>query len=225
LNLEFATLRAPRDGFMSNSQVKSGSLITAQQTLLTTLYSSDPMWVYFSISQDKLSSLQKLLKSPPGEGPDQSPPFHIRLADGKDYTLTGKLNFVDATIDPKSGTLQLRISVPNPDRILRPNLFVRVIVAAFENPSAIRIPQQAVQELQGLKSVFVVAADGKAESRQIVATYRVGNDWVVDSGLKPGERVVTEGVGKIRPGNPVKPVPAANAAGESGAAGSPAGAK
>ncbi len=101
LNLEFATLRAPRDGFMSNSQVKSGSLITAQQTLLTTLYSSDPMWVYFSISEDKLSGLQKLLKNPSGEGPDLSPPFHIRLADGKDYTLTGKLNFVDATIDPE----------------------------------------------------------------------------------------------------------------------------
>jgi membrane fusion protein (multidrug efflux system) len=225
LNLEFATLRAPRDGFMSNSQVKAGSLITAQQTLLTTLYSSDPMWVYFSISEDKLSALQKLLKNPPGEGPDISPPFHIRLADGKDYTLTGKLNFVDATIDPKSGTLQLRISVPNPDRILRPNLFVRVIVASFENPSAIRIPQQAVQELQGLKSVYVVGADNKAESRPIVASYRVGNDWVVDSGLAPGDRVVTEGVGKLHPGAPVKPVMAASVASESGAAPSPAVAK
>jgi membrane fusion protein (multidrug efflux system) len=210
---------------MSNSQVKSGSLITAQQTLLTTLYSSDPMWVYFSISEDKLSGLQKLLKSPPGEGADLSPPFHIRLADGKDYTLPGKLNFVDATIDPKSGTLQMRISVPNPDRVLRPNLFVRVIVAAFENPSAIRIPQQAVQELQGLKSVYVVGADDKAEPRQIVASYRVGNDWVVDSGLTSGDRVVTEGVGKLRPGVPVKPVTAASVASESGAAPSPAVAK
>jgi membrane fusion protein, multidrug efflux system len=218
LNLEFATLRAPRDGFMSNSLVKPGSLITAQQTLLTTLYSSDPMWVYFSISEDKLSSLQKLLKSPPGEGSDAGPAFHIRLADGKDYNLTGKLNFVDATIDPKSGTLQLRVSVPNPDRSLRPGLFVRVIVAAFENPNAIRIPQQAVSELQGLKSVYVVSADEKAEQRQIVATYRVGNDWVVDSGLKPGDRVVTEGIGKLKPGAPVKPVMTAGVAGESGAA-------
>jgi membrane fusion protein (multidrug efflux system) len=222
LNLEFATLRAPRDGFMSNSQVKAGSLITAQQTLLTTLYSSDPMWVYFSISEDKLSSLQKVLKNPSGEGPDLAPPFHIRLADGKDYTLTGKLNFVDATIDPKSGTLQMRISVPNPDRILRPNLFVRVIVASFENPNAIRIPQQAVSELQGLKSVYVVGADDKAEPRPIVASYRVGNDWVVDSGLKPGDRVVTEGIGKLRPGAPVKPVMTASVASESGAAPSPA---
>src|SRR6266702_3795748 len=206
LNLEFATIRASRDGFMSSSQVKPGSLITAQQTLLTTLYSSDPMWVNFSLSEDRFLELQKTLKRPPGERTDLAPPFHIRLADGSDYTFTGKLNFIDATIDQKSGTLQVRVSVPNPDRALRPGLFVRVIVAAFENPSAIRVPQQAVQELQGLKSVYVVAAGDKAEPRQIVAGYRVGNDWVVSSGLAPGDRVVVEGLGKLRPGAPVKPV-------------------
>jgi membrane fusion protein (multidrug efflux system) len=206
LNLEFATLRASREGFMSSSLVKPGSLITAQQTLLTTLYSSDPMWVNFSISEDKLLELQKTLKHPPGERPETAPPFHLRLADGTDYALPGKLNFVDASIDPKSGTLQVRISVPNPDRVLRPNLFVRVIVAAFENPNAIRIPQQAVQELQGLKSVYVVTAENKAESRPIAATYRVGNDWVVASGLNAGDRIVVEGVGKLKPGASVKPV-------------------
>ena len=206
LNLEFATLRASRDGFMSSSLVKSGSLITAQQTLLTTLYSSDPMWVNFSISEDRFLELQKTLKRPPGERTDLAPPFHIRLADGTEYALPGKLNFIDATIDQKSGTLQVRISVPNPDRALRPGLFVRVIVAAFENPNAIRIPQQAVQELQGLKSVYVVTAEDKAESRQIAASYRLGNDWVVDSGLKAGDRIVVEGVGKLKAGAPVKPI-------------------
>jgi membrane fusion protein (multidrug efflux system) len=206
LNLEFATIRASRDGFMSSSQVKSGSLITAQQTLLTTLYSSDPMWVNFSLSEDRLLELQKTLKHPPGDSPDTAPPFHIRLADGTDYALTGKLNFVDATLDQKSGTLQVRISVPNPNRVLRPGLFVRVIVAAFENPSAIRIPQQAVQELQGLKTVYVVGAEDKADARQIVANYRLGNDWVVDSGLTSGDRVVVEGIAKIKPGAPVKAV-------------------
>jgi membrane fusion protein (multidrug efflux system) len=206
LNLEFATIRAARNGFMSSSQVKPGSLINAQQTLLTTLYSSDPMWVVFSISEDRLLELQKKLKRAPGERLDTAPPFHIRLADGSDYTLPGRLDFVDAAIDQKSGTLQVRISVPNPDRFLRPNLFVRVIVAAFENPNAIRVPQQAVQELQGLKSVYLVAAGDKVEPRQIVAGYRIGNDWVVDSGLAPGDRVVVEGIGKLRPGGQVKPV-------------------
>src|SRR6185369_3276032 len=143
LNLEFATLRAPRDGVMSSSQVKSGALITAQQTLLTTLYSSDPMWVNFTVSEDRLLELQRKFKHPPGEEPDLAPPFHIRLPDGTDYSLAGKLNFVDA----------------------------------FENPSAIRVPQQAVQELQGLKSVYVVTDGDKAEPRQIVANYRLGSDW------------------------------------------------
>src|SRR5437762_5630188 len=222
LNLEFATLRAPRDGFMSSSQVKPGSLITAQQTLLTTLYSNDPMWVNFSISEDRFLELQKTLKHPPGDRPDTAPPFHIRLADGTDYALTGRLNFIDATIDQKSGTLQVRVSVPNPDRVLRPGLFVRVIVAAFENPSALRVPQQAVQELQGLKSVFVVGAGDKAEPRQIVASYRLGNDWVVDSGLNSGDRVVIEGVAKVRPGAPVKPVAAVSVARDATQASQPA---
>jgi len=214
LNLEFATILAPGNGFMSSSLVKPGALITAQQTLLTTLYSSDPMWVYFSVSEDKLLELQKRLKRPPGERPDLAPPFHIRLADGTDYKLTGKLNFVDAAIDQKSGTLQVRVSVPNPERILRPGLFVRVTVAAFDNPNAIRIPQKAVTELQGLKSVYVVGTGDKVESRQIVASTRVGNDWVVDSGLAAGDRVVVEGIGKLRSGAQVRPVlaaPASNA--------------
>ena len=205
LNLEFATLRAPRDGTMSMSLVKPGALITAQQTLLTTLYSSDPMWVNFSISEDRLLELQRQLNRALGDG-TETRPFHIRLADGTDWKLPGKLNFIDATIDPKSGTLQVRISVPNPDRLLRPGLFVRVSVAAFDSPNAIRVPQQAVQELQGLKTVYVVGPDDKVESRQIVANYRQDNDWVVASGLKVGERVVVEGVGKIRAGASVKPV-------------------
>jgi len=85
-------------------------------------------------------------------------------------------------------------------------LFVRVIVPALDSPEAIRIPQQAVQELQGTKSVYVVAAGDKVESRQIVTSHRLDNDWVVASGLAAGDRVVVEGIGKIRPGAPVRPV-------------------
>jgi membrane fusion protein, multidrug efflux system len=203
LNLEFATLRASREGFMSSSQVKPGALITAQQTLLNTLYSSDPMWVNFTISEDRLLQVQKALARA-----DRSTPFRIRLGDGTDYKLAGRLDFVDSAIDQKSGTLQVRVSVPNPDRLLRPGQFVRVIVAAFDSPNAIRVPQQAVQELQGTKSVYVVGAGDKAEARQIVASQRIGTDWVVASGLAAGDRVVVEGTGKLRPGVPVKPVAA-----------------
>jgi membrane fusion protein, multidrug efflux system len=209
INLGFTTIRAGRDGVMSSSQVKPGALVTAQQTLLATLYSVDPMWAVFSISEDRLLEVQKRLKRPPGERPDQAPPFRIRLADGSDYPLPGKLNFVDAALDQKSGTLQVRISLPNPDRLLRPGLFVRVIVPAFENPSAIRVPQKAIQELQGQKSVYVVTDGDKAEERPIVASHQIDNDWVVDSGLKTGERIIVDGIGKVRPGAQVRTVPVA----------------
>ena len=204
LNLEFATIRAPRDGFMSSSQLKPGALITAQQTLLSTLYSSDPMWVYFTLSEDRLLELQKSSRTP-----DKSTPFRIRLADGSDYKMTGRLDFVDAALDQRSGTLQVRVTVPNPERILRPGLFVRVSVPVLDAAQAICVPQQAVQELQGTKSVFVVGADGKAEARAIVAHHRLGNEWVVASGLAAGERVVVEGTSKIRGGAPVKALLAA----------------
>jgi len=205
LNLEYTTLRAPRDGFISSSQVKPGSMITAQQTLLTTLYSSDPMWVSFTLSEYQFLDLQKRLKHPPDERSGDAPPFRLRLADGTEYPLLGALDFIDSAIDQKSGTLQARISVRNPERLLRPGMFARVIVPGFESRSAIRIPQGAVQELQGLKSVYVVAAGDKVESRQIAANHRVGNDWVVDRGLSPGERVVVEGASKLKPGIPVQP--------------------
>jgi len=153
--------------------------------------------------------LQKRLKHPPGERPDQAPPFRIRLADGSDYALPGRLNFVDSALDQKSGTLQVRISLPNPDRLLRPGLFVRVIVPAFETPNAIRIPAKAIQELQGQKSVYVVSAADKVEERPIVASHQVDSDWVVDSGLTAGERIIVDGIGKVRPGAQVRPVLAA----------------
>ena len=151
------------------------------------------------------------------EGLDQSTTlrqyvnFKKVLADATEYPLPGRLDFVDAAIDQKSGTWQARISVPNPERLLRPGLFVRVIVPAFESASAIRIPQAAVQELQDLKSVYVVAGDNKVESRQIVANTRVSNEWVVDSGLHAGDRVVVEGMAKLRPGMLVQPMIVASA--------------
>jgi len=124
--------------------------------------------------------------------------------------MTGRLDFVDSALDQKSGTLQARIAVPNPDRILRPGLFVRVSVPVLDASDAISIPQQAVQELQGTKSVFVVGTDGKVEARQIEARRRQGNDWIVVSGLSAGERVVVEGTGKVRAGASVKPVAVAS---------------
>jgi len=223
LNLGYTTVRAPRDGNMSKALIKPGGLVNASTTLLTTLYSVDPIYVNFTVSEPKLLELQRVFKLSPGDDRSNSPPFRLRLVDGSEYKFPGKLNFADAAIDTKSGTLSLRLSVPNPDRQLRPGQFVRVVMPAAQNLAAILLPQAAVQEIQGKRSVFVVAADNTAEYREIGARTRQGSDWVVESGIKAGERVIVEGVGKVRPGAPVKPVPAGSGAAAPAGPAGPAG--
>jgi membrane fusion protein (multidrug efflux system) len=206
LNLDYATIRAPRDGVISKALIKPGGLVNASTTLLTTLYSVDPIYVNFTVSEQKLMDMQRQLKRNPGEDRGRLPPFRLRLADGTEYKSIGTLNFVDAAVDPKSGTLQVRVQVPNPDRSLRAGQLVRVVFPSLQPLNAIRIPQQAVQELQGKRSVFVVDAEGKAQLREVTANTRLGNDWVVEGGVNPGEMVIVEGMQKARPGAPVKPV-------------------
>ncbi len=220
LNLDYATIRASRDGVISKALIKPGGLVNASTTLLTTLYSIDPIYVNFTVSEQRLLDLQKRLAGGLDAQKGKSLPYRLKLVDGSDYKFSGRLNFVDAAVDPKSGTLQVRLSVPNPNQSLRSGQFMRVVVPALENPDAIRVPQQAVQEMQGKRSVFVVDGDNKVAFREIVANTRLDNDWVVEGGLKPGEMVIVEGTNKVRPGMPVKPV-AANAG--SDGKGAPAG--
>jgi len=225
LNLEYTTIRAPRDGRISKALIKPGGLVNAATTLLTTLYTSDPMYVNFTISELRLAEMRQALSGSAESGADKAPRFRLKLADGSEYKFPGKLNFVDAAIDPKIGTLQVRLSVPNPDGLLRPGQFVRVVAATSQAPIAIRVPQGAVQELQDRRSVFVVDADNKVEHREIMAKARLDNDWVVEGGLKPGELVIVQGINKVRPGMAVKPLIAAPAAaGADGKAGGPGGA-
>lgn len=202
INLGYTEIHAPNDGYMSESRINPGALVTAQQTLLNTLYSSDPMFVYFTVSEQRMLELQRELRA------GAPPKARIVLADGSQYPQPGSLDFVDAAVDQKTGTLQLRVAIPNPDRALRPNMFVRVVLPALTQASGIRIPQQAVTELQGTKTVYVVGEDGKAQSRQISADLRSGNDWVVQKGLNPGELVIVEGVQKVQmqPNAAVKPI-------------------
>ncbi len=221
LNLEYTTIRASRDGVISKALIKPGGLVNASTTLLTTLYSVNPIYVNFSVSELKLLELQRELNRNPNDDKAKLPPFKLRLADGSEYKLSGKINFVDTAVDPKTGTLQVRVQVPNPDRLLRAGQLVRVIMPSLVEKQAIRIPQQAVQELQGKRSVLVVDAENKVQYREIVAVSRSGNDWIVEGGLQPGELVIVEGTGKARPGAAVKAsvVDAPAKAGDAGKAG------
>jgi membrane fusion protein (multidrug efflux system) len=206
LNLGYTQITAPRDGVVSKALVKPGALVTVAQTLLTTLYSSNPIHVDFVLGEQRMLELTRRTRDKTG-GQDE---FRLRLVDGSDYAYAGRLDFVDAAVDPKNDTLQVRIVVANPDGLLRPGQYVRVLVPSASRPNAVLIPQKAVQELQGLKTVFVIGDDNKASVRQITATQRLGNDWVLDSGLKAGEIVVVDGLQKVSPGATVKPVFAAD---------------
>jgi membrane fusion protein (multidrug efflux system) len=202
LNLGYTQITAPRDGVISKALVKPGSLVMVAQTLLTTVYSASPIYVNFALGEQRAL---ELTRRPRGKSDDQDA-FRLHLVDGSDYPHPGRLDFVDAAIDPKNDTLQMRIVVPNPEGILRPGQYVRVAVPSAARPDAILIPEKAVQELQGLKTVYVIGADNKASVRQIKATQRLGTDWVLDSGLQAGEIVVVDGLQKVTPGATVKPV-------------------
>lgn len=205
LNLDYTTIRAPRDGVIGKALIKPGGLVNASSTLLTTLYSVDPIYVSFTISEQKLNELQKRYDISVADS--KTPDIRIKLIDGSDYKHSGKLNFLSPAVDPRNGTLPVRLIVPNPDGALRDGQFVRAVVPAQENPNAILVPQKAVQELQGKRSVFVIGPDNKAIYRDITANARVGPNWVVEKGVQPGEMIVVEGIGKIKPGAVVKPVP------------------
>ena len=203
LNLDYTTIRAPRDGLISRAMIKPGGLVNASTTLLTTLYSVDPIYVGFTVSEQKLAELQRQYLSKTNAA---TPGIRIKLADGSDYRHTGTLDFIDAAVDPRNGTLPVRLVLPNPDGELRSGQFVRALVPARHNPDTIMIPQKAVQELQGKRSVFVVDPDNKARYRDIVATTGYGSNWIVDQGIKPGELIIVDGISKVKPGEPIKPI-------------------
>jgi len=208
LNLGYTQITAPRDGAVSKALVKPGALVTVALTLLTTLYSANPIHVNFALGEQRMLELtRRVHDKATTEGE-----FRLRLVDGSTYPQAGRLDFVDAAVDPKNDTLQVRIVVPNPDGLLRPGQFVRVLVPSAARPDAILVPEKAVQELQGLKTVYVLDAGNKASVRQITATQRLGSDWVVDGGLAAGDIVVIDGLQKVTPGATVKPVFAAERA-------------
>ncbi len=202
LNLEYTQISSPLDGIASRSQVKPGALVSVAQTLLTTVYAVDPILVDFAVSEQRMPEFARARQAGAGRGLG----FRLQLADGSDYPFPGRLDFVDAAVDPRTDTLAVRIAVPNPAAVLRPGQYARVIVGAPSTAPVIVVPQRAVSEQQGLKSVFVVGDDGRAAARQITASRRLGADWVVEAGLAAGDRVVVEGVQKVSPGAAVKAV-------------------
>ncbi len=208
INLTYCTIYSPITGIIGLQNVNVGNLVGKNEpTLLTTISSSGNLDVDFSISEAYMLQLTKSGKA----GSRRGVGFQLMLADNSIYDQEGRFSVVDRTVDPKTGTIKVRASFPNASNRLRPGQFARVRVAAEERQNAILVPQVAVQELQSAKYVLVVDADNKIVQRTITVADRIDDSFIVTDGLKPGERVVTEGVQKVRPGMVVKPTTAGGA--------------
>jgi RND family efflux transporter MFP subunit len=208
LDLKFTEIRSPINGIIGKAEVTVGNLVSRDQTLLTTVSSWDPMRVVFSISEaDYLRRAQMVQAGNPFLPDQNAAPFELLTADNIVYPFRGRLSFVDRALNLTTGTLNVYVSFPNPNRLLRPGLFGRVRVVLEERPNTLLVPQRAVQVMQGVPSVLVVGNDDKVALRTVTLGERHQDFFIVAEGLKPGERVVVEGLQRAVPGQSVAPMP------------------
>jgi len=202
LNLGFTKVLSLIDGIAGIAQAQIGDLVSPS-SLLTTVSTVDPIKIYFPVSEREYLDYVK-------EHPDEEK-RHLRLqlilANGSVYPHEGQTTLVDRQIDVKTGTLRVQGVFPNPGNVLRPGEYARIRTIIATRKGALVVPQKAVSELQGNYQVAVVGSDNKVQIRPVKVGERMGTDWIIAEGLKPGERVVAEGVQKVRGGMAVNPKP------------------
>ena len=210
LNLGYTTIYAPVTGASSFARVQNGAYVDQQDSLLTYVAQLDPIWIDFSVSEDKMLSVREQLKDGTLLHLEGVEGLNIKLvmADGSIYPETGQLFFQDANYSTDTGTFLVRATIGNPDEILRPGQFVQVQVVGYIRPKAIMVPQQAV--LQGAKGFFVWVVDsgGKVQVRAVTVGDWHGDEWFISKGLKSGDQVVTDGLVRLAKETPVKIVAA-----------------
>src|SRR5690606_21920065 len=163
------------------------------------------------ISEQRILAFQAQLGRPPNQDSSTPPPYHLVLADGTEYPLQPKLSFVDPAVDRGTGTLAVRLEVPNPKRMLRDGQFARVLMDVQQLSDALLLPQRAVLDLQGQTFVWVVDGEGRAQTRDVVMGPRIGSEWLVMKGLAAGDSVIVDGVQRLKPGVAVTVQPLAPA--------------
>jgi len=214
INLGYATITAPISGRVGPSTVTKGALVApSQAAALTTIQRLDPIYVDVTQSAADLLRLRRALASGQLTGGPKSVPVRLKLDDGSDYPLAGRLQFTDVTVDQTTGAVTLRALFPNPEGVLLPGMFVRAQVAEGIDPTALLAPQQGVsRDERGRPTALVVGADGKAQLRALQLGQAVGDQWLILSGLAPGDRLIVEGLLRVRPGQAVRAVAAGTAA-------------
>ena len=215
LNLGYTKVIAPIGGITTTANKSDGSLITAADSLLTSIVQTDPMFVNFSVSESDFISLSKRVKEGKLNVPAQRANngnlgfnVQVKLSDGSLHPQVGKLNFSGQRVNPQTGSIDVRAEIPNADGSLRPGQFVRVLLGGAMRPNTISVPQRAVIDSPFGKMVFKVTPDNKLAPQPVELDGWSGGNWVITKGLQNGDRVLVEGFIKAnQPGMVVKPVP------------------
>jgi len=211
IDLSYTRVEAPAAGVVGRTEVYPGTLVgRGQSTLLTHISQVDTIHVRVSVPERDFIELNRRgeerrragITAPPGR-------FELVLSDGSTHPEKGDLVFVDRAVDAQTGTMLVEVAFPNPGGVVRPGQYARVRVAIDEKKGALLVPQRAVSELQGIYNVAVVKPDDTVDLRMVKPAERIGNLWVIDQGLQAGDRIVVEGVQKVRAGLKVTPVAAA----------------
>ena len=199
LNLGYCTMYSPLNGRIGRTLVNVGNLVGAgQDTQLATIVQLDPIYVYFSPSEEELRIILKHKQK-------GALPVDVILSDGTIHPQQGKVDFIDNTADPKANTVTMRAVVPNPEKTLLPGVYVQARLFLCEVPDTPLIPEQAVAEDQGGMYVLVVGKDNKVEQRLVTSRWVYEGQRIIEKGLKAGEQVITVGMQMVRPGMVVNP--------------------
>jgi RND family efflux transporter MFP subunit len=209
LNLDYTKIVSPLDGIAGQQEAQIGDLVgTGSNTVLTTVSQINPIWCNFPISEQSYWEFANRLKEAMSVPEDKRPEkVELILPDGSVYPHKGKFAFVDRQVDPKTGTIQVAVTFPNPELTLRPGQYATARAEIGTILNALLIPYRAISELQGGDQVGIVNPDGKAEIRAVTIGQVYGNLIVIKEGLKPGEKVIVEGFQKVRQGIPVAAKP------------------
>jgi membrane fusion protein (multidrug efflux system) len=225
LDVGYARIRSPVAGIVGRAERKVGDLVgRGESTLLTTVSTVDPIRVSVAITEvDYLRFARNLRKADPeaaAQPRTENTTAELFLADGSVHPHPGKLLFVDRAVDPKTGTLRVDLGFANPDKTLRPGQYGKLRFVSETRTAALLVPQRAVQEVQGTYTVYVVGDGNKVEVRKVKPGARVEGLWLIEEGLKPGEKVAVEGLQRLKDGAVVEPVAAAERPAASGTASS-----
>ena len=225
LELGYTTVAAPLTGFVAKALKEIGSLVdSGQNSLLTVMQQVDPLYVSFQVTESDYLTWKREARNGQLVLPPElkTPEVQITLADGTPFDAVGALDFENVIFNTQTGQVEMRATFKNENRSLKPGQFAKVHLQGWQRPNALTVPQRAVGESPEGPYVYVVGGDNKAERRLVKLGTWAGDDWIVQDGLKEGERVIIEGLTKVRPGGVISTAPPAGAPGAPAAQAAPA---